>query len=81
MWWAALAAFLSAARLVRNIDGTSSSIANDAYEHHYAAYFQDRWKPSQRVSVKAGVRVENNRIYTQDREKVLGALGMGGESP
>jgi hypothetical protein len=59
---------------LRSIDGTSSAIANKAYEHHYAAYFQDRWKPTQRISIKAGVRVENNRVFTEDREKVLGAL-------
>jgi hypothetical protein len=49
-----------------------------AYEHHYAAYFQDRWKPSPRISIKAGVRVENNKIFTQDRETVLGALLASG---
>ena len=53
---------------LRSIDGTSSAIANKAYEHHYAAYFQDRWKPTQRISIKAGVRVENNRVFTEDRE-------------
>jgi hypothetical protein len=59
---------------LRSIDGTSSAIANNAYEHHYASYFQDRWKPTEKMSIKAGVRVENNRIFTDDREKVLGAL-------
>ena len=59
---------------LRSIDGSSSSVANKAYEHAYGAYFQDRWKPSSKVSIKAGVRVENNRIFTQDREKVLGGL-------
>jgi hypothetical protein len=37
-------------------------------------YFQDRWKPSAKVAIKAGVRVETNKIYTADREKVLGPL-------
>ena len=60
--------------VLRSIDGSSSSVANKAYERAYGAYFQDRWKPSSKVSIKAGVRVENNRIFTQDREKVLGAL-------
>jgi len=60
--------------LLRSIDGASSAIANKAYEHHYAGYFQDRWKPTQRISIKAGVRLENNRVFTEDREKVLGAL-------
>ena len=64
--------------VLRSLDGTSSAIANKAYEHHYAAYFQDRWKPSPRISIKAGVRVENNKIFTQDREKVLGALLASG---
>jgi hypothetical protein len=59
---------------LRSIDGASSTITNKAYEHHYAAYFQDRWNPGPRVSIKAGVRVENNRVYTKDRDKVLGAL-------
>jgi Carboxypeptidase regulatory-like domain/TonB dependent receptor len=60
--------------VLRSIDGTSSAIVNKAYEHAYDAYFQDRWKPSSRISIKAGVRVENNRIFTQDRQKVLGSL-------
>ncbi len=64
--------------VLRSLDGTSSAIANKAYEHHYAAYFQDRWKPSPRISIKAGVRVENNKIFTQDRETVLGALLASG---
>jgi hypothetical protein len=60
--------------VLRSLDGTSSSITNKAYEHAYAAYFQDRWKPSSKVSIKAGVRVENNRIFTADRATVLGGL-------
>jgi hypothetical protein len=60
--------------ILRSIDGTASSVSNKAYEHAYAAYFQDRWKPTSKISIKAGVRVENNRIFTQDRQKVLGAL-------
>jgi hypothetical protein len=59
---------------LRSLDGTSSSIANKAYEHHYAMYFQDRWNPGPHVSIKAGVRLETNRVYTADREKVLGGL-------
>jgi hypothetical protein len=37
-------------------------------------YFQDRWKPSSKIAVKAGVRIETNKIYTADRTKVLGSL-------
>jgi hypothetical protein len=59
---------------LRSIDGSSSSVSNKAYERAYAAYFQDRWKPSSKISIKAGVRVENNRIFTQDRQKILSAL-------
>ena len=59
--------------ILRGFDG-GTTIANKAYEHHYAGYFQDRWKPSSRVAVKAGVRIEANSIFTQDRQKVLGAL-------
>jgi hypothetical protein len=58
---------------LRGFDG-GTAVSNNAYEHHYAGYFQDRWKPSQRVSVKAGIRIENSSIFTDDREKVLGAL-------
>jgi hypothetical protein len=61
-------------QILRNLDGTGATISNRAYERHYAMYFQDRWKPSAKVAIKAGVRVETNRIYTADREKVLGAL-------
>src|SRR5262249_51240575 len=59
---------------LRNLDGSGATIANKAYEHHYAMYFQDRWKPSSKVAIKAGVRFETNKIFTQDREKVLGPL-------
>jgi hypothetical protein len=59
--------------VLRGFDG-GTSVSNDAYEHHYGAYFQDRWKPSQRVAVKAGVRLETTSIFTADRERVLGAL-------
>jgi hypothetical protein len=61
-------------QILRNLDGTGATIANRAYERHYALYFQDRWKPSSKVAVKAGVRVETNRIYTDDRQRVLGSL-------
>jgi carboxypeptidase family protein len=60
-------------RTFRNLDGTGATISNLGYEHHYAAYFQDRWKPAAHVSVKAGLRMETNSIFTRDREKVLGA--------
>src|SRR5262249_36460047 len=42
--------------ILRGFDG-GTTVANNAYEHHYGAYFQDRWKPSARVAVKAGVRL------------------------
>jgi Carboxypeptidase regulatory-like domain/TonB dependent receptor len=58
--------------ILRGFDG-GTSVANDAYEHHYGAYFQDRWKPSSRVAVKAGVRVETTSVFTADREAVLGS--------
>jgi hypothetical protein len=61
-------------RTLRNLDNSGATIANKAYEHHYAMYFQDRWKPSSKVAVKAGVRIETNKIWTADREKVLGPL-------
>ena len=59
--------------ILRGFDG-GTTVANDAYERHYAAYFQDRWKPSSRVAVKAGIRLETSSVYTADRQKVLGAL-------
>ena len=59
--------------VLRAFDG-GTSVANNAYEHHYGAYFQDRWKPSSRVAVKAGVRIETTSVFTDDRQKVLGAL-------
>ena len=42
------------------------------YERHAAFYFQDRWKPTSSISIKAGLRIETNSIYTKDRETVLG---------
>jgi len=58
--------------VLRGFDG-GTTVSNDAYEHAYGFYFQDRWKPTSRVAVKAGVRIESNSIFTVDREKVLGA--------
>ena len=59
-------------RTLRNFEGTGATIQNEAYERHYAFYFQDRWKPTAHISVKAGVRIETNSIFTKDREAVLG---------
>ena len=59
--------------ILRGFDG-GTSVSNDAYEHHYGGYFQDRWKPSAHVAVKAGIRVEDTSVFTADRQKVLGAL-------
>jgi carboxypeptidase family protein len=53
-------------------NGTGTTVSNYAYEHIYAGYFQDRWKPRSNVSVKAGFRIDSNAIFTQDRQKVLG---------
>src|SRR5262245_20886718 len=61
-------------QVLRNLDGPGGSVSNLAYEHHYAGYFQDRWKPNARISVKAGVRIETISIFTKDREKVLTQL-------
>jgi hypothetical protein len=59
--------------ILRGFDG-GTTVTNDAYERYYGAYFQDRWKPTSRVAVKAGVRVETTSIFTADRQKVLGAF-------
>ncbi len=59
--------------VLRGFDG-GTAVSNDAYEHHYGGYFQDRWKPSSRVAVKAGIRLETTSVFTADRQKVLGAL-------
>ena len=53
-------------------NGSGTAVANEAYESIYGTYFQDRWKPRSNISVKAGFRIDSNRIYTKDREKVLG---------
>jgi hypothetical protein len=58
---------------LRGFDG-GTTISNNAYEKYYGAYFQDRWKPSTRVAVKAGIRIETTSIFTDDRQRVLGAL-------
>src|SRR5947208_7399654 len=58
---------------LRGFDG-GTTVANNAYEHHYGAYFQDRWKPTSRVAVKAGIRIETTSVFTADRQRVLGAL-------
>lgn len=53
-------------------NGSGATVNNYAYEHIYGGYFQDRWKPRSNVSIKAGVRVDSNAIFTQDRQAVLG---------
>jgi Carboxypeptidase regulatory-like domain len=59
-------------------NGSGTEVNNEARENIYGAYFQDRWKPRSNVSIKAGFRVDSNRIYTKDRQKVLGpALPAG----
>ena len=59
-------------RTLRNFAGTGATIDNEAHERHAAFYFQDRWKPTSSISIKAGLRIETNSIYTKDREAVLG---------
>ena len=51
-----------------------TDVANEAYERIFGWYFQDRWKPRSNISIKAGFRVDSNRIYTKDRELVLGPV-------
>ena len=59
-------------------NGEGTVVNNEAWENIYGVYFQDRWKPWHNVSIKAGFRVDSNRIYTKDREKILGpALPAG----
>lgn len=58
----------------RNNDGTGATTNNQATVTYYAGYFQDRWKPTPRVSVKAGFRVEAISLTTADRQKFLGPL-------
>jgi hypothetical protein len=53
-------------------NGSATTVNNYSYEHLYGAYFQDRWKPRSNVSIKAGIRVDSNAIFTQDRQAVLG---------
>ena len=52
---------------LRGFDG-GTTVANNAYEHHFAGYFQDRWKPSAHVAIKAGIRVESTSIFTDERQ-------------
>ncbi len=35
-------------------------------DQHYSGYLQDRWAPSNRLSITAGVRVDSQRIYYTD---------------
>lgn len=55
-------------------NGGGSVVRNEAYERIFGGYIQDRWKPRQNISVKAGLRIDSNRIYTKDRNKVLAPL-------
>src|SRR5262249_47876242 len=54
-------------------NGTGPNVDNYAYEHIYGGYIQDRWKPRSNISIKAGIRIDSNAIFTQDRQKVLGS--------
>jgi hypothetical protein len=54
-------------------NGSGTQVANEAWSRIFGFYFQDRWKPTSSVSVKAGFRIDANRIYTKDRELVLGS--------
>jgi hypothetical protein len=58
----------------RNLVDGSALVENEAWEKIYAFYVQDRWKPRPNISVKAGVRIDSNHIWTRDREKVLTPL-------
>jgi hypothetical protein len=59
---------------LRSFDGGASTVGNTDYEHYYAGYFQDRWKPTSKVSVKAGFRVERNLIWSVGRSVFLPPL-------
>lgn len=54
-------------------NGSDLIVRNVATQRVFGGYFQDRWKPRQNISIKAGVRIDSNKIYTDDRAKVLGA--------
>ena len=53
-------------------NGSGTTVNNYAYERVYGGYFQDRWKPRSNVSIKAGIRIDSNAIFTEDRQTVLG---------
>ncbi|MEO5894332.1 MAG: TonB-dependent receptor [Vicinamibacterales bacterium] len=55
-------------------NGSGTKVSNQARENIYGIYLQDRWKPRSNLSIKAGFRIDSNRIYTKDRQKVLGAV-------
>ena len=61
-------------------NGSGTKVSNEANESIYGAFFQDRWKARHNVSIKAGFRIDSNRIYTKDRQKVLGP-GCRRDSP
>jgi hypothetical protein len=58
----------------RNYSGAGATTHNQASVYYYAGYFQDRWKPTSRVSVKAGFRFEAINLVTADRQQILGAV-------
>lgn len=59
-------------------NGGDAIVRNEATQRIFGGYFQDRWKPRQNISIKAGVRIDANKIQTKDRERVLGpALPAG----
>jgi hypothetical protein len=58
----------------RNLDGAGSDLLNERYQHTWAIFFQDRWRPMSNLTVKGGVRIESNKMYATDRNKVLTAL-------
>ncbi len=58
----------------RNLAGTGSHQDNEAHQIEVGTYFQDRWKVTSNVSIKAGFRVDHHQIYTKDRNLILSGL-------
>ena len=60
--------------VLRSIDGTSSRSATRPTSITTPATSRIAGSRRNGFSIKAGVRLENNRVFTEDREKVLGPL-------
>lgn len=56
-------------------------VDGESYQNIYAAYVQDTWTPSKRLTLNLGLRWERNVHYVPPQVKVQGRFGTSGTFP